>query len=112
MYQRFRDELVVPYEESNPTHETLLKELFQTVFTTEQIDADLKSPLWKDIGFQSTNPRTDFRGAGLLGLQSLRFFTLTCPADFAQMRKCPDFFIAISCFNVTHHLIVYLYMNN
>jgi len=35
------------------------------------------------------------------------------PAEFAQMKndKEGDFFIAISCFNTTHMLIAYLYMN-
>ena len=29
---------------------------------------------WKEIGFQGTDPKTDFRGMGLLGLHNLVYF--------------------------------------
>ena len=36
---------------------------------------DLKYEGWKDYGFQNENPRTDFRGSGILGLKQLIYFT-------------------------------------
>lgn len=36
---------------------------------------DLISKQWQDIGFQGDDPRTDFRGMGMLGLDQLVFFT-------------------------------------
>ncbi|KAM3177007.1 hypothetical protein ACTXT7_005383 [Hymenolepis weldensis] len=43
------------FEVNNSMHTDLLKE----------------SNLWSDIGFQGTNPSTDFRGMGILGAQNL-----------------------------------------
>ena len=40
------------------------------------VDCELTSRIskqWQDIGFQGNNPATDFRGMGLLGLQSLLY---------------------------------------
>lgn len=78
------------------------------------LPADLKSEEWQTIGFQGKNPRTDFRGAGILGLHCLRYFVTTYPGEFAEMRRDSDrtdFFIAISSFNITHMIMVFLYMN-
>jgi hypothetical protein len=33
-----------------------------------------KTKLWQNIGFQGTDPKTDFRGMGLLGLENLLYF--------------------------------------
>lgn len=66
-----------------------------------------------EIGFQSKNPRTDFRGGGILSLYCLHYFINTYQKYFEEMRNDNKgyFFFAISSINVTHHLIVYLYMN-
>ena len=37
-------------------------------FLEEIKDNNLKSEKWKQFGFQNENPRTDFRGSGILGL--------------------------------------------
>jgi ELMO domain-containing protein len=34
----------------------------------------MKSIFWTEYGFQSDNPRTDFRAAGLFGLRQLIYF--------------------------------------
>nr|CDS34032.2 hypothetical transcript [Hymenolepis microstoma] len=34
----------------------------------------LNSKLWSDVGFQGTDPSTDFRGTGILGAQNLAYF--------------------------------------
>ena len=38
-----------------------------------------RGPHWKEIGFQGSDPSTDFRGAGLLGLQNLVDFASRYP---------------------------------
>jgi hypothetical protein len=89
-----------------------LKSFFIKVFQ-QQPPENLKSDLWKTIGFQSHNPRTDFRGAGLLGLHCLRYFCEAYSRDFHLMRedKTETFLIAITSFNLTHMLMIYLFLN-
>ena len=73
----------------------------------------LLSEEWTEIGFQSRNPRTDFRGGGILSLYCLQYFVHQYSDYFNQIRKdnTSTFFFAISSINVTHNLIVYFYMN-
>jgi len=43
--------------------------------------------LWKDIGFQQKNPRTDFRGGGHLSLLCLIYMSQNYPREFNEMIK-------------------------
>ena len=40
----------------------------------EIADKDMKDQRWMKYGFQNSNPRTDFRGAGILGVKNLTYF--------------------------------------
>lgn len=72
-------------------------------------DHTFKAPIrlltddWKQIGFQNKNPRTDFRGGGILSLHCLRYFIKKYPELFKQMLKDGSeyFFISLSSINVT-----------
>jgi hypothetical protein len=72
---------------------------------------------WKDIGFQGKNPRTDFRGGGHLSLLCLGYFVEYYNSDFREMARCTKeetdlmWLTAITSINVTHALMVYLYLN-
>mgnify|MGYP001038527489 CR=1 FL=1 len=64
----------VPFSPDNEEH---LRELysfavaaFGPAFPMAEL---LKSPRWTHIGFQGLNPATDFRGAGVFGLQNLHY---------------------------------------
>jgi hypothetical protein len=46
---------------------------------------NLKTPFWKEFGFQSENARTDFRAAGLFGLRQLVYFAENYNEDFRQI---------------------------
>lgn len=100
----------MPYDESNPQHEEHLAALYREVFNESEMPA--RSEKWKTIGFQSTNPRTDFRGAGLLGLLCLRYFVQNYHEEFLQMRQNSTIYLALKSINVTHNLIVYFYLNS
>lgn len=73
----------------------------------------LISDEWQEIGFQGRNPRTDFRGGGILSLNSLLYFVTAHPEYYSEIKKdkSGSFFFAISSINITHHLMVYLYLN-
>lgn len=72
----------IAYDAENEVHQMLLRKLWSLL----QPDIELKSLIskqWADIGFQGTDPSTDFRGMGLLSLENLVFFA-TVYTDHAR----------------------------
>lgn len=65
-----------PYNKENPEHEKLLLELWNTVFPDTKLESRI-SEHWKWMGFQGTDPATDFRGMGIIGLKHLLYFCKT-----------------------------------
>ncbi|XP_066555397.1 ELMO domain-containing protein 1 isoform X1 [Amia ocellicauda] len=62
-----------PYDCENHEHEDMLLKLWKSL----RPDAPLMgriSKQWCEIGFQGSDPKTDFRGMGLLGLHNLLYF--------------------------------------
>ena len=70
----------------------------------------LKSDKWTSMGFQGSDPRTDFRGAGLLGLKCLVYFMDKYPDAAERMRNNGEdyFFFAVSCCNMSYALSKFL----
>uniref|UniRef100_A0A8C3QRF1 ELMO domain containing 2 n=1 Tax=Cyanoderma ruficeps TaxID=181631 RepID=A0A8C3QRF1_9PASS len=64
----------VPYDSENGDHEEQLIELWNLLMPHENLKARI-SKQWCDIGFQGDDPKTDFRGMGLLGLVNLVYFS-------------------------------------
>ncbi|NXU99695.1 ELMD2 protein, partial [Cettia cetti] len=64
----------VPYDSENEEHEEQLIELWNLLMPQENLRARI-SKQWCDIGFQGDDPKTDFRGMGLLGLVNLLYFS-------------------------------------
>lgn len=117
-YQQFVWEFVKSYDEENPRHEATLKTLFDQVLddeARENADERMKTDKWTEIGFQSTNPRTDFRGGGILSLLCLIYFSSEFKEQFELMKQSykekEDFFLAISSINLTSFMQSYFYMN-
>nr|SVE74349.1 EOG090X0AMT [Daphnia barbata] len=61
------------YDSSNMEHEQKLLELWTLLMPMTELESRISNS-WKDIGFQGDDPRTDFRGMGILGLENLHFF--------------------------------------
>ena len=61
--------MYTPFNATLPAHEALLQRLWSAVAP----DAEYApvSPAWQELGFQGDDPRTDFRGGGLLSLHCL-----------------------------------------
>ena len=70
--EHFRTHISIAYDKNNTQHEDLLIELWKFSFPKEQLDNRV-SPKWKQLGFQGTDPMTDFRGAGIFGLNNLLY---------------------------------------
>ncbi|CBZ50282.1 putative ELMO/CED-12 family domain-containing protein [Neospora caninum Liverpool] len=97
----------VPYNPDDPEQEKLLLELYDEVVSpADPLPPDAERD-WKAIGFQSQNPRTDFRGGGLLALQQLLFFAQNFHEEMlvlVQKSKQDVFPLAASLINATHML--------
>jgi hypothetical protein len=72
------------YDENNKTHETHLRQFYLKVVTQEEQE-NMIDEKWKDLGFQSKNPRTDFRGGGHLSLMCLMYFYDYYPREFEEL---------------------------
>lgn len=63
-----------PYDSHNPAHEEQLLELWNLLKPREKLKSRITKQ-WGDIGFQGDDPKTDFRGMGMLGLANLLYFS-------------------------------------
>lgn len=52
---------IIPYDKSNDTHEEKLMMLWNLLMPSQPLE-QRQSKQWQDIGFQSDDPMTDFRG--------------------------------------------------
>ncbi|PJF17593.1 putative transcriptional corepressor [Paramicrosporidium saccamoebae] len=66
-----------PYDHDNPAHRKLLVRLW-TAWKTDPLP-EIPSEEWKELGFQGTDPATDFRAMGL--------FALHCIVVFAESKN-------------------------
>tara|TARA_R110002050_G_scaffold163884_1_gene293897 strand:- start:391 stop:1002 length:612 start_codon:yes stop_codon:yes gene_type:complete len=69
----YEEESKTPYDKENPVHEEHLMLLWTTVFPSTKLESRV-SEQWKLLGFQGTDPATDFRGMGICGLNNLLYF--------------------------------------
>lgn len=63
------------YDAENQEHELKLLELWDHLMSERKLESRVSNS-WKNIGFQGDDPKTDFRGMGLLGLDNLRYYLL------------------------------------
>ncbi|KAG8453925.1 hypothetical protein GDO86_000522 [Hymenochirus boettgeri] len=62
------------YDSENNLHEQQLLELWELLMPHEKLLTRITKQ-WGDIGFQGDDPKTDFRGMGMLGLTNLLYFS-------------------------------------
>nr|XP_033795582.1 ELMO domain-containing protein 2 isoform X1 [Geotrypetes seraphini] len=63
-----------PYDSNNEDHEEQLTELWNLLMPNQALKSRITKQ-WGDIGFQGDDPKTDFRGMGMLGLVNLVYFS-------------------------------------
>ncbi|CEL92100.1 unnamed protein product [Vitrella brassicaformis CCMP3155] len=73
--RRYKKKASVQYDPQSPEHEALLCKYFRLAFhLPDDVDVPEKADQWKELGFQNGDPRSDFRGGGLLSLQCMIYF--------------------------------------
>ncbi|KAG7217116.1 hypothetical protein INR49_027657 [Caranx melampygus] len=73
-----------PYDCENAEHEDMLMKLWKELRPDTALTGRI-SKQWCEIGFQGSDPKTDFRGMGLLGLHNLLYFAEHDKATALQM---------------------------
>lgn len=61
------------YDSDEIEHEVKLLELWLRLMPDDPLEARVTKQ-WQEIGFQGDDPKTDFRGMGMLGLENLLYF--------------------------------------
>ncbi|CAL4930747.1 unnamed protein product [Urochloa decumbens] len=79
-----RRRLQIPFDGSRIEHQDALRQLWRLAYPTREIPP-LKSELWKEMGWQGTDPSTDFRGGGLISLENIIFFARNYPKSFQML---------------------------
>lgn len=69
---------LIQYNSDSELHETKLLNLWSKLKPNTPLTSRV-SKQWTDIGFQGDDPKTDFRGMGLLGLDNLNYFAEEYP---------------------------------
>lgn len=62
------------YDADNLEHERKLYDLWENLMPDDPLELRVTKQ-WQEIGFQGDDPKTDFRGMGLLGLENLLYFS-------------------------------------
>lgn len=82
----FNQQLQIPFDSENQVHENLLKQLWDLSFPGLPLQTR-KGKHWGELGFQGTDPATDFRGAGIFGLKNLVYFARVYPREYHRILK-------------------------
>ena len=125
----FLKKKVIPsYNEENPEHENKLKDLLNktkellnddnnqseiTEITTEKenINENEKDEkLWRKIGFQTKEPRNDFRAGGIYSLDLMIYFIKNYEKDYINIINEDYFTFALTCIRVSYLIRSYLYL--
>lgn len=93
-YNSLKAIAVQNYNENDFNHEKSLKILFLTCLNTE-VTEDLRHKDWKIVGFQSENPRTDFRGSGYVSLLFIIYFIKQNEKEYREMIAYEFFLFAV-----------------
>lgn len=81
--------LEVPFDGSRLEHQDALMQLWMLAYPDRELPS-LKSELWKEMGWQGSDPSTDFRGGGFISLENLVFFAKTYPEAFQNLLHKSD----------------------
>lgn len=76
--------LQVSFDGSSLVHQEALKLLWRLAYPDRELPP-LKSELWKEMGWQGSDPSTDFRGGGFISLENLIFFAKMYPDAFQSL---------------------------
>ncbi|XP_026426627.1 ELMO domain-containing protein A-like isoform X2 [Papaver somniferum] len=79
-----KQRLEIPFDGACAEHQDALKQLWRLAYPGRELPP-LKSELWKEMGWQGSDPSKDFRGGGYISLEHLIFFAKKYPESFQNL---------------------------
>lgn len=105
-----RNRIASPFDSDDVKHQAALRKLWALAFPDVPC-GQLKSPQWKEMGWQGEDPGTDFRGAGYFGLENLIYLGTRHPSLFDRLlhkrtgqRADWEYPFAVAGLNITYML--------
>ena len=126
-FNLLKKKVIPSYNPQNEEHEKTLQELFNktkellnndnnisseiTEITTKESNNDDESEkIWRKIGFQTKEPRTDFRAGGIYSLDLMMYFIKNYEKDYINILNEDYFTFALTCIRVSYLIRTYLYL--
>eukprot|EP00246_Nothoceros_aenigmaticus_P018725 TRINITY_DN993_c0_g1_i5.p1 TRINITY_DN993_c0_g1~~TRINITY_DN993_c0_g1_i5.p1 ORF type:complete len:259 (+),score=42.43 TRINITY_DN993_c0_g1_i5:431-1207(+) len=109
--RKLQQRLGVPFDGTRSDHQEALRTLWEVAYPNRDLQG-LVSEQWKDMGWQGTDPSTDFRGGGFVSLENLLFFAGRFPGSFQRLlnkeegkRATWEYPFAVAGLNISFMLI-------
>lgn len=83
LVEEIKTSAAIQYDCNNDVHEKSLLLLWDELMPNDRLENRVTKQ-WQDIGFQGDDPKTDFRGMGLLGLDNLVYFA----SKYTHLARC------------------------
>ena len=88
----------------------IFNKLFHKVFNIYLNNEDILNEKWMEMGFQNSDPRTDFRGGGFLALKSICYFVDIEGKNTIENFKEYEFVFGILSINLSFFLIKFFHL--
>jgi hypothetical protein len=103
-----------PFDSTNADHEMLLSSIWNRAYPGSAHPHPV-DPLWKDLGFQSSNPRTDIR-TGVHSLVAMEYMSRVHETVFRRIvheanRPQNEYPFAASCVSVAFSILIFFHLN-
>ena len=111
-FEKLKNETIILYDESNQEHEKSLNELLdhgKDIISKNDIKEE--KDYWKILGFQSHNPRTDFRAGGIYSVLFMNYFMRNYNNEVKEMIKLNYFSFGVVCIRITFLVRLYLFLS-
>ena len=126
-FNLLKKKVIPSYNPQNEEHEKTLQELFNKtkellnndnnisseiaeITTKESNNDDESEKIWRKIGFQTKEPRTDFRAGGIYSLDLMMYFIKNYEKDYINILNEDYFTFALTCIRVSYLVRTYLYL--
>ena len=136
-FVELKKKVIPSFDEKNPSHELSLQQLFNksknilyknkdkekdeqlsnnttntltTKGTSNNNISEEDVLIWRKIGFQTSNPRTDFRAGGIFSLDLMNYFANNHENEFTNIINEDYFTFALVCIRLSYLIRIYLFL--
>ena len=78
------EDVSTSFSEADPVHASLLSNLWEVLFPAEG-PFQRNSPVWRDAGFQKTDPVSDLKASGVLSIRAMTYLGVKYPLKAQSM---------------------------